>query len=244
MLTDEERNESKQNQELFQKMVLAFELDDVEKTREYIKVLVQKRENNPKIRLTQKVLTQILNAAQGKKELLFELIDSLGTPFRIESLKSYPQSTLNPKWKMCLNYLLALDLRVNEIVEVFLNTVMREDITLNHLVRGYARDNAFKENEIINALSNYWIIGEVKKITDDNFLRIAPGNVGMIRLAGVQADTYKISGDDGCFVEPFIGQTLYFKIKKYNYKSDMFTVHYLCTNPSFIEEKVNDKTIK
>ena len=34
MLTDEERNESKQNQELFQKMVLAFELDDVEKTRD------------------------------------------------------------------------------------------------------------------------------------------------------------------------------------------------------------------
>ena len=241
-MTEEERKEKKQNQELFQSIVQAFETADVEKTREYINDLIQKRANNPQIRLTIKVLSQLFDAATDRKYLLFEIIESLGTPYSIEVLRSYPQSTINPRCEVCLTKLLSLDLFTDEIVKIFLNTVLREKITLNYLMKGLEENKGIDESEIIKALSDYWFIGEVKRISDDGYLRIAPQNVGMSRLAGVYTSTYKISADDGHFVDPFVGQILYFKILKYNKTTDLFTVHYLCTNPSTIEKKWNEKS--
>ncbi len=241
-MTEEEKTERDQKIQDLRCLTEAYAQGQEDKVAEILRYMDDRKSKGASYKLSIKVLSGLFNSPYYNSQLLFKIINAIGSPYNYEKLRRYPQVNLGNKQANCLNALIGLNMSIDETLFVFFNTLIREEIALDFLIKELL-NKGFSKAEIVKGLSKYWICGEIKKISDEQYIRIAPFNIGLIRLIGVTGSLYKISGEDGKIVNPVEGLPVYFLIKDYKEEADMFLGHYLCTDPTFIENRWEQKQI-
>lgn len=243
-MTESQKLECKIKREFFMEIVEIFNSNDKAAIINKLDQIREKKENGDKFSITNVMLTRILSNPDLDKNLFLELIYLTGTEYTYEYTKRYPSGILSNKRINVLNALFGSILSIEEIIYVFFNTRLRNEIALDHLLDYAMQKRGISTENFISLLSEYWFYGKVRYIAEDGFLRIIPYGFGTIRLPGTNSNIFRISQSDGTYRTAEIGDCVYFKFKSYNLSNSMFSIHYLCSDPETIEQKWLDKSSK
>lgn len=241
-MTESQKLECKIKREFFMKIVQTFNSNDKAAIINKLDQIREKKENGDKFSITNVVLTKILSNPDLNKNLFFELIYLTGTKYTCEYTKRYPSGILSNNRINVLNALFSSILSIEEIIYVFFNTRLRNEIALDHLMDYAMQKRGISTENLISLLSEYWFYGKVRYIAEDGFLRIIPYSFGTTRLPSTNSNIFRISQSDGTYRTAEIGDCVYFKFKSYNLSNSMFSIHYLCSDPKIIEQKWLDKS--
>lgn len=224
-------------QQVINDLIDAFNYNDHQKIEHLLEVIVNDKTNGVSYTLTMKTIWNILNSAEIDEELFVRVVDVVGKCDDDKEVKKYAGSTKNEKNINFVKSLINSPLSLKGILYTYMNSSFRDKIVLDYFLKEIIACRKISEEDCIKELAGYWFRGEVKKISENQqWIRIAPFNTGLERLISVNVDKYKITNDNGMFIEPYIGMKLYFKLKDYNASKSQFTAHYLCSDYNVIEE--------
>lgn len=181
-MTESQKLECKIKREFFMEIVQTFNSNDKAAIINKLDQIRDKKENGDKLSITNVVLTKILSNPDLNKNLFFELIYLTGTKYTCEYTKRYPSGILSNNRINMLNALFDSILSIEEIIYVFFNTRLRNEITVDHLMDYAMQKRGISTDNFISLLSEYWFYGKVRYIAEDGFLRIIPYGFGTTRL--------------------------------------------------------------
>ena len=133
-MTESQKLECKIKREFFIEIVQTFNSNDKAAIINKLDQIREKKENGDKFSITNVVLTKILSNPDLNKNLFFELIYLTGTKYTCAYTKRYPSGILSNNRINVLNALFNSILSIEEIIYVFFNTRLRNEITVDHLM--------------------------------------------------------------------------------------------------------------
>lgn len=133
-MTELQKLERDRKHEFFMEIVETFNSNDKAAIINKLDQIREKKENGDKFSITNAVLIRILSNPDLNKNLFFELIYLTGTEYTYEYSKRYPSGNLSNNRINVLNALFDSTLSIKEIIYVFFNTRLRNDITVDHLM--------------------------------------------------------------------------------------------------------------
>jgi len=156
--------------------------------------------------------------------------------FSDNKIKRYPQEELTTKVIELMEKLADSKLTLEQKVYMFMNTSLREEAQIDRFFVTLKERSGVSVEDCLSEMRKYWIVGKIKYVTEDGFVRIVPHNISATRLVCFWSSTIHISGEDGVWVEPKVGDRIYFLLRRYDEKKNFFTIHYPCVKPIEIKE--------
>lgn len=182
-------------------------------------------------------LSLISNSDDGEWELIKKLVEKTSSKlFSYEKLKRYPQDELQPKIVRNLELLAESNISLDKKIYIFMNTTLREDAQLDKFYLVLKEKSNITLEQFLSEMRNYWLIGKIKYVTEDGFVRIIPYNVSTSRLVCFWSNDIHISAEDRTWIEPKEGEEIYFLLRRFDEKTSFFTIHYPCIKPMEIKE--------
>lgn len=185
--------------------------------------------------LLMEVAAKISSDEEDFEFLKFLIEEGTMDRFSLRAEKRYAQETISEEMQKALDKLVASELSDEQIVYVFMNTKLHKEIQLNKFLSALYHKN--KNEEIAYLLRDYWFVGEIKYVTEDGFVRVAPLNISSTRLLVFDSRQYHVTGKDGTWMPPNVGDRIYFKIKKYTRELDLFSLDYPCQKIEYVRGK-------
>ena len=133
-MTELQKLDRDRKHEFFMEIVETFNSNDKAAIINKLDQIREKKENGDKFSITNAVLIRILSNPDLNKNLFFELIYLTGTEYTYEYSKRYPSGNLSNNRINVLNALFDSTLSIKEIIYVFFNTRLKNDITVDHLM--------------------------------------------------------------------------------------------------------------
>lgn len=156
--------------------------------------------------------------------------------FSFNKIKRYPQEELPEKVVSYMERLVDSSLSLEQKIFMYMNTTLREDAQIDKFFVILKDRTGVSIEECLSEMRKYWLVGKIKYVTEDGFVRIVPHNITATRLVCFWSSNIHISGKDGVWVEPKVGDQIYFLLRRYDEEKNYFTVHYPCVEPMEIKE--------
>lgn len=156
--------------------------------------------------------------------------------FSDERIKSYPQKELSPKVTKALEQLVDSQLTLSQKIFMYMNTSLREEAQMDKFLIMLKDRKGITIDQALSELRSYWMVGIIKYVTEDGFVRVAPQNITSSRLICFWSSDIHITGEDGTWVEPKEGEKIYFLLRRFDDEKNFFTLHYPCIKPIEIKE--------
>lgn len=175
------------------------------------------------------LLSLAVNSKNEEWELVKKIVEKCSLrPFSEEKIKKYPQIELSAKVINSLEKLVDSDLSLQNKIFMYMNTLLRENSQIDRFVVMLKERKGVKIEECLSILRDYWLVGTIKYVSEDGFVRIVPHNISVTRLVCFWSANIHITGEDGTWIEPKEGDTIYFLLRRYDEEKNYFTIHYPC----------------
>ncbi len=156
--------------------------------------------------------------------------------FSFNKIKRYPQEELPEKVVSYMERLADSSLSLEQKIFMYMNTTLREDAQIDRFFVILKERTGVSIEDCLSEMRKYWLVGKIKYVTEDGFVRIVPHNITATRLVCFWSSNIHISGKDGVWVEPKVGDQIYFLLRRYDEEKNFFTVHYPCVEPMEVKE--------
>lgn len=128
------------------------------------------------------------------------------------------------------------DLSLEQKIFMYMNTSLRVDSQIDKFFVKLKERAGVSIEDCLSEMRKYWIVGKIKYVTEDGFVRIVPHNITATRLVCFWSSNIHISGKDGVWVEPKVGDQIFFLLRRYDDEKNIFTVHYPCVEPMEVKK--------
>ena len=156
--------------------------------------------------------------------------------FSDERIKSYPREVLPPKIIKALEQLVDSHLSLSQKIFMYMNTSLREEAQMDKFLSMLKDRQGISIDQSLSELRSYWMVGIIKYVTEDGFVRVVPQNMTSSRLICFWSSDIHITGEDGTWVEPKEGERIYFLLRRFDDEKSFFTLHYPCIKPIEIKD--------
>ena len=150
--------------------------------------------------------------------------------YKLEKNRRYAQAEPTDKTVEPLRKMIRANKSAQRIVFVYMNSKLRANINVDYMITEML-NAGYPQYEVLDLLKDYWIIGTIKYVQEDDLVRLASGSVSNSRLMVFRSDKIHINGEYG-WEEPKEGMTIYFKLQDY-IEGGLFYVHYPCTDIAY-----------
>ena len=166
---------------------------------------------------------------ESEEDMLKNVIEKCtNSGYKLEKNRRYAQAEPTDKMVEPLRKMIQAQKSAQRIVYVYMNSKLRANINVDYMITEML-NAGYPEYEILNPLKDYWVVGTIKYVQEDDLVRLASGSVSNSRLMVFRADQIHINGE---WEDPKEGMTIYFKLKDFM-EGGLFYVHYPCTDIAF-----------
>lgn len=183
------------------------------------------------------VLLSLATVSGEEWKLVKGLVEKCSSKkFSFNKIKRYPQKELPEKIISYMEKLSDSNLSLEQKIFMYMNTSLREEAQIDKFFVMLKERGGVSIEACLSEMDKYWLVGKIRYLTEDGFVRIVPHNITSTKLVCFWSSNIHILGKDRVWVEPKIGDQIYFLLRRYDEEKNLFTIHYPCIEPMKINE--------